>query len=50
MQIEQRRRSNRQAIIAQDATRRALDDQAVVTPSNVVAAKHLILFIFFHFS
>ncbi|KAJ8431662.1 hypothetical protein Cgig2_008594 [Carnegiea gigantea] len=41
VQIEQRRRSKRQATIAQDATRGSSDDQVVVAPSNVLAAEHL---------
>ncbi|KAJ8435091.1 hypothetical protein Cgig2_006363 [Carnegiea gigantea] len=41
MQIEQRRRSKRQAAIAQDATRRASDDQTVIATSNVLAVEHL---------
>jgi len=41
VQIEQRRRSKRQAAIAQDATRRASDDQVVIAPSNVLTTEHL---------
>ncbi|KAJ8430541.1 LOW QUALITY PROTEIN: hypothetical protein Cgig2_012325 [Carnegiea gigantea] len=41
LQIEQRRRSKHQATIAQDAMRRASDDQAAIAPSNVLAAEHL---------
>ncbi|KAJ8433394.1 LOW QUALITY PROTEIN: hypothetical protein Cgig2_028994 [Carnegiea gigantea] len=41
VQIKQRRRSKHQAAIAQDATRRASDDQVVIAPSNVLTAKHL---------
>ncbi|KAJ8426694.1 hypothetical protein Cgig2_016844 [Carnegiea gigantea] len=41
VQIDQRRRSKRQAAIALDATRRASDDQVVIAPSNVLTAEHL---------
>ncbi|KAJ8429115.1 hypothetical protein Cgig2_023475 [Carnegiea gigantea] len=41
VQIEQRRRSKRQAAIPQDATRRASDDQVIIAPSNVLTAEHL---------
>ncbi|KAJ8427009.1 hypothetical protein Cgig2_004211 [Carnegiea gigantea] len=41
VQINQRRRSKRQAAIALDATRRASDDQVVIAPSNVLTAEHL---------
>ncbi|KAJ8426257.1 LOW QUALITY PROTEIN: hypothetical protein Cgig2_030551 [Carnegiea gigantea] len=41
VQIEQRRRSNRQVAIAQDAIRRASDDQVVIAPSNVLTTEHL---------
>ena len=40
VQIEQRMRLKRQAGIAQDATRRASDDQVVIAPSNVLIAEH----------
>ena len=39
VEIEQRRRSKRQAFIAQDATQRTLDDQAVIAPPNVLVAE-----------